>query len=107
MRTPRSVAAGLSVLLLLATSCGSPVGREYPDERALIRALGDLHVVGRFELRFPATVREIVRGQGGVRFQRGDTPQEYSGFDGYELYAVRTACQGREGWLVLRSTGQP
>ena len=93
----------LSVLSFLSSCGGSLLGSDFDNERALLARAAGFVKIGAFGLEFPARVTRIEEGHDSIRFMRGATPQEYGGFDGYDLKVVFTTHAGSEGVLVLRS----
>jgi len=97
----RSIAAVIAAL----TACGGdPVGDQFADEASLLTSLGEVTVLGRFDLAFPATVTRIDRGCGRIGFMHRGTPHDYPGFLGTELCAVRLRHAGGDAVLVVRCT---
>ena len=97
----RSTAAVVAVL----TACaGDPVGDQFADEVSLLTSLGNVTVLGRLDLAFPATVTGVERGAGRISFMHRGTPHDYPGFTGSELCAVRLQHAGGNAVLVVRQT---
>jgi hypothetical protein len=97
----RSVAAVVAAL----TACGGdPVGDQFADEASLLTSLGDVTVLGRFDVAFPATVTRIERAEGRITFTHRGTPHDYPGFTDTELSAVRLQHAGGDAVLVVRHT---
>lgn len=95
----RSAAAVVAVL----TACGNdPVGDRFADEASLLTSLGDVTVLGRFDLAFPATVTSLERGHGRITFVHRGTAHDYPGFTDTELMAVRLQHSAGDAVLVLR-----
>ncbi|MGE3172852.1 MAG: hypothetical protein AB7O97_09500 [Planctomycetota bacterium] len=104
MATPRTRSFLLPVLAAVLGGCGGSLdGRTFESEQALEAAAGDWVILGRFDLKWPATVVQIEEGRDRLRFRRGATPHEYSGYDGYDLRAVHLESDGKQGIVVLRS----
>jgi hypothetical protein len=93
----------LAAVAFLAGCSRSLQGGTFASEAELLDVADDFVAIGRFDLAYPATVVSIDEAQDRLRFRRGPTPHEYSGFDGYTLRAVHLDCGGKAGVLVLRS----
>ena len=104
----RLLLRSVTTIVAILTACaGDPVGDTFADEASLLTSLGDVTVLGRFDLEFPATVTRLERGDGRVSFVHRGTAHDYPGFTGSELVAVRLRHAGGDGVLVARRVPGP
>lgn len=95
----RCIAAGIALL----TACaGSPVGREFADDRSLAEAFTGYESVQQFDVSYPARVVEVVESEGTLRFVHRERAHCFAFPATTAARAVVLEHAGGRGIVVLR-----